>query len=95
MVDEFHLASRPQSNKSNVPTASNPWPGATKNSIGTFGADGMFRLDGVSDMLLEPRDFDPRAERFEVELQVHPFYSTPLKYSHRSSRMLRQEAKMI
>ncbi|KAJ9075615.1 kinesin-like protein [Entomophthora muscae] len=58
---------RPQSNKS---TASNPWPGATKNSIGTFGADGMFRLDGVSDMVLEPRDYDPRTELFETEIQL-------------------------
>lgn len=49
-----------------------PWASAGKNSLGSFGADGVFRLDGVSDILLDQRDY----ERLEAErLAQHLAYA--------------------
>lgn len=49
-----------------------PWASAGKNSLGSFGADGVFRLDGASDLVLDQRDY----ERLEAErLAQHLAYA--------------------
>ncbi|KAI9291490.1 hypothetical protein K502DRAFT_129695 [Neoconidiobolus thromboides FSU 785] len=48
------------------------WGNVSKSSIGTFGSDGVFRMEGAGDSL-EGSDFAMTAEMFEAERRVSLF----------------------